>query len=87
MKIPPKTKEMLLHFKTVITTPKGWLSWELANLLWSLFWLIPLVIGFVFNDPNMYALATAIFLFFVQPLIPMWIVIPLTTFAIYKTIK
>ena len=87
MKISPKAKQLLLHFKTVITTPKGWLSWILANLLWSLFWLIPLVIGFVFNDPNMYALATAIFLFFVQPLIPMWLIIPISTFGIYKIIK
>jgi hypothetical protein len=87
MTTTPKTKQLLLHFKTVITTPKGWLSWGLANLLWSLFWLIPLVIGFVFNDPNMYALAGAIYLFFLQPLIPMWLIIPISTFGIYKIIK
>ena len=87
MKLSLKTKQLLLHFKTVITTPKGWLSWGLANLLWSLFWLIALVIGFVFNDPNMYALAGAIYLFFLQPLIPMWLIIPISTFGIYKIIK
>jgi hypothetical protein len=87
MNISPKTKQLLLDFKTVITTPKGWLSLALANLLWSLFWLIPLVIGFVFNDSNMYALAGAIYLFFFQPLIPMWLIIPISTFGIYKIIK
>jgi hypothetical protein len=75
------------QLKLIFTTPVGVVSWVIANFIWSLFWIIPLVIGFVFNDPNMYALATTIFLFFLQPLIPMWLVIPITTLFIVKLFK
>jgi hypothetical protein len=87
MKIPAKSKAVLIHFKNVMTTKEGWIAFALANLIWSSFWLIPLIAGFLLREPYYYALAGAIYLFFLQPLIPMWLVTPLTTFAIYKLIK
>jgi hypothetical protein len=79
-----KTKK---HFKVILTTPLGWLSFFLSNLFWSSFWLLPLIYGFLFQNNDYIVLAGAIYLFFLQPLIPMWLITPLTTFFIYKLIK
>lgn len=87
MKIKETSKVILLKFKTLLTTPNGWLAFLLANVFWSSFWAVPLIYGFIFKDNNYIALAGAIYLFFVQPLIPMWLLTPLTTFFIYKLIK
>jgi hypothetical protein len=80
-------KSKLKQIKIILTTKEGWIAWALANLLWSTFWLIPLVIGFIFNDPYFYALAGAIYLFFLQPLIPMWLIVSITVLFIYNQIK
>ena len=62
----------------------GWLSIVLANVFWTMFWFPFLVIGFITGDVNYYGIALGIFLFFAQPLIPMWIIIPLTAWMILK---
>jgi uncharacterized membrane protein len=80
-------KFKLKQIKTLLLTKEGWIAWLLANFFWSTFWLIPLIIGFVFNDPSYYALAGAIYLFFLQPLIPMWLIVSVTVLFIYKIIK
>lgn len=87
MKIKETSKAVLHQFKTVLTTPKGWIAFLLSNVFWSSFWAVPLIYGFLSGDNNYIALAGAIYLFFLQPLIPMWLITPLTTFFIYKLIK
>jgi hypothetical protein len=82
-----KIKAMMLEFKQILTTKIGWLSWLIVNLFWSAFWLIPLVYGFIFEDVNMYALAGAIYIFFAQPLIPMWLIVTLNVIWLYRLIK
>jgi Mn2+/Fe2+ NRAMP family transporter len=49
-----------------------------------MFWFPFIVIGFLSNDASYYGIAFGIYLFFAQPLIPMWIIIPLTAWAILK---
>jgi hypothetical protein len=79
-------KRQLQLIKTIFKTKEGWLALLLSNLFWSSFWFIPLVFGFLTNDPYYYALAGGIYLFFVQPLIPMWFIAPLTAYFIWKKI-
>lgn len=79
----------LLHrakalMKELLATKKGWLSILLSNVFWSTFWGVPLVAGFVLNDPQLYMVAGGIYLFFWQPLIPMWLIVPLTAIFIKR---
>jgi hypothetical protein len=67
-----KFKEQL---KMLIATPKGWLSWLIANLITALPWIIPLIYGFVFKEESMYILSASIFAFSILPFTPMWLVI------------
>lgn len=75
-----------LILKQLFLTRYGWYSIILSNLVWSTFWLVPLVYGFLIQDPTYYVVAGSIYVFFAQPLIPMWIIIPLTAVWILKQI-
>jgi hypothetical protein len=79
-----KLKESL---KQLITTPQGWFSWFIANIITSLPWIIPLIYGFIFKDENAYVLATAIWAFLLSPLAPLWIVNVIIALQINKYIK
>jgi hypothetical protein len=72
--------------KELLATKKGWLSILLSNVFWSSFWGIPLIIGFVLGDESLYVLAGAIYFFFWQPLVPMWIIVPVTALFIKRKI-
>jgi hypothetical protein len=63
------------QLKMLIATPKGWLSWLIANLITALPWIIPLIYGFVFKEESMYILSASIFAFSILPFTPMWLVI------------
>jgi hypothetical protein len=82
-----RIKRILLELKEILTTKTGWLLWLIVNLFWSSFWLVPLVYGFIFEDSYMYALAGTIYLFFAQPLIPMWLVTALNIIWLYRIVK
>jgi len=82
-----RAKKILKELKEILTTRTGWLSWLIVNLFWSAFWLIPLIYGFVFEDPYMYALAGSIYLFFLQPLIPMWLISAINIIWLYRLMK
>jgi hypothetical protein len=68
--------------KELFLTKQGLLSLLLANIFWSSFWFVPLVFGFITNQNQYYAIAGSIYIFFVQPLIPMWLFTPLTALFI-----
>lgn len=68
----------------IFLSKRDWFAFFLANLFWSMFWLPFLFMGWLTGDENYYLIAGGIFLFFAQPLIPMWIIIPLTTVSILK---
>jgi hypothetical protein len=79
-----KAKQIL---KELFATRYGWLSIILANVFWSMFWFPFLVIWFFTRDNQWLVLATSIYLFFAQPLIPMtFVVIPLTAYFILKKV-
>jgi hypothetical protein len=65
-----KLKESL---KQLITTPQGWFSWFIANIITSLPWFLPLAYGFVFKDEKGYYVAGAIYAFILAPFTPFWI--------------
>lgn len=88
MKITEKSKAIAIKVKELLTSPKGWIAFILANIFWSLPWAVQFLIGFIFNDSIWYASATATFALMALPLpIPMWLITPLTAFVIYKAIK
>ena len=65
-----KVKKLL---KGLFATKAGWLSWIIANLIMTLPWVIPFVIGFIFNEKEYYVVGTSIFLFMATPITPFWI--------------
>jgi hypothetical protein len=65
-----KLKEQI---KMILATPKGWLSWFIANIITSLPWFLPLAYGFVFQDERGYYTAAAVYAFILAPFTPFWI--------------
>ena len=57
----------------ILATPKGWLSWFIANIITSLPWFLPLAYGFVFQDERGYYTAAAVYAFILAPFTPFWI--------------
>ena len=87
MTMRERTKQLGQQVKVLLTSWYGWLAFFLANLFWTLPWLIQIIIGFFINDPRLYASALATLTFMSLPFpIPMWLITPLTAFAIYKKI-
>jgi hypothetical protein len=73
--------------KELFGSKLGWLAIILANVIWSTFWFIPLAIGFITGNQELYVISGGIYLFFLQPLIPMWLIIPVTAYPIMKYLK
>jgi len=61
------------QIKMILATPKGWLSWIIANIITSLPWFLPLAYGFVFQDERGYYTAAAVYAFILAPFTPFWI--------------
>lgn len=78
-----KVKQIL---KELFTTRFGWFSILLANVIWSMFWIPFVVLWFITGDNQYLIIASGIYLFFAQPLIPMWLIIPLTAYFILKKV-
>ena len=79
-------EKIKLIFKELFLTKRGWLAILFANLFWSSFWLLPLIYGFITQQNYWYGIAGAVYLFFWQPLIPMWIIVPFTAIFIKNKI-
>lgn len=81
----PTLKSKIKHIlKELFATRYGWFSLLLANLLWSMFWLPTLVLWFVSKNDVYLLISTSIYVFFAQPLVPMWLIIPSTAYFILK---
>jgi hypothetical protein len=79
-----KREKLKRILKELFATRYGWLSIILANVFWSMFWFPFLVIWFFTRENYWLVIATSIYLFFAQPLIPMWLIIPFTAYFILK---
>jgi hypothetical protein len=82
-----KQKKLKLILKELFATRYGWVSIILANVFWSMFWFPFLVIWFFTRENHWLVIATSIYLFFAQPLIPMWLIIPSTAYFILKKVQ
>jgi hypothetical protein len=65
-----KLKQQL---KELFFTKEGWIGWSIANVLTSLPWAVPLIIGFILKDDRLYIVASAVWAFLISPLAPIWI--------------
>jgi hypothetical protein len=80
-----KREKLKRILKELFATRYGWLSIILANVFWSMFWFPFLVIWFITRENHWLVIATSIYLFFLQPAIPMtFVIIPLTAYFILK---
>jgi hypothetical protein len=68
--------------RELFLTKKGLLSILLANIFWTMFWLPFLIVWFITRIENYLIIGTTIYIFFVQPLVPMWLITPLTALFI-----
>lgn len=88
MTMKKRTKHLGRQIKALLTSWQGWFAFILANIIWSLPWVIQIIIGFILNDTRFYASAAATAAFMALPFpIPMWLITPLTALFIYKLIK
>lgn len=78
-----KFKQLLAE---LFLTKKGWLSWLVANVITSLPWAIPLLIGFILQDNRFYVVAGSIWAFIILPITPFWILNVLIAVALRKSI-
>lgn len=62
-----------LLLKELFLTKQGWVSWVVANVITSLPWLIPLILGFIFNNQKLYVIAGSIWTFVMLPITPFWV--------------
>jgi hypothetical protein len=82
-----KREKLKRILKELFATRYGWLSIILANVFWSMFWFPFLVIWFITRDNHWLVIATSVYLFFLQPLVPMWLIIPFTAYFILKNVQ
>jgi hypothetical protein len=82
-----KQRKLKLILKELFATRYGWLSIILANVFWSMFWFPFLVIWFFTRENQWLVIATSVYLFFLQPLVPMWLIIPSTAYFILKKVQ
>ena len=81
-------KSMGLQLKQLLLSPKGWLSWIIANIMTSMGWIIPLVIGFILQDTRYYAVAGGVWAFSMSPITPFWLLnLMIATFIYKKVLK
>jgi hypothetical protein len=83
-----KQRKLKLILKELFATRYGWLSLILANVFWSMFWFPFLVIWFITRENQWLVIATSVYLFFLQPAIPMtFVIIPFTAYFILKKMQ
>ena len=79
-----KINKLKVILKQLITTPQGWFSWFIANIITSLPWFLPLAYGFVFKDEKGYYVAGVVYAFILAPFTPFWILNILIAIPINK---
>lgn len=80
-------QKVVTMLKVLFASKRGWLSLCLAYVLWSLFWSPLLLVGWMTASVELIAIAGAIFIFFAQPLIPMWLIVPITAMVLLRFFK
>lgn len=79
-------KSMGLQLKQLLLSPKGWISWGIANVITSLGWFIPLFIGFLRQDTRYYTIAGGVWAFMMSPITPFWLLNLIIATFIYKKV-
>lgn len=59
--------------KQLFLTKEGWLSWIIANIITSLPWAVPLILGFILKNDALYTIAGSVWAFVMLPITPFWI--------------
>ena len=59
--------------KELFLTKEGWIAWTIANIITSLPWVAPLILGFILKNDALYAIAASIWAFIMLPATPFWI--------------
>jgi hypothetical protein len=67
-------KKALTQIKELLTTWQGWVGWIIANVITSLHWAIPALLGVVFQDLTLYALSGTLWAIGMSPFVPLFIV-------------
>ena len=76
-----KFKKASIEMARIVFSVRGFLSWGLANVIVSSVWFIPLALGYLFNQPEWYALGVSLFvLMWLPPPIESILVVILTLF-------
>jgi hypothetical protein len=73
--------------KQILTSPRGWIAWGLANLITSSPWLIPLIYFLFTNEPEYLALSGSIWTIQMAPLPLETFLNIIITLLIYNLIK
>lgn len=60
--------------KEILLTWEGWLAWFIANVITSLHWAIPAIIGFITKDTYWYTTAAALWALGISPFVPLIII-------------
>lgn len=60
--------------KEILLTKEGWLAWFVANVITSIHWVIPTVIGFITKDTSWYTTAAALWALGLSPFVPLIII-------------
>ena len=76
----------LNQIKKIVTTKEGLIAWGIANVITSLHWAIPLILGFIFNNTRLMAISATTFAIGMSPFIPLWIINVFITVFIWKKI-
>lgn len=59
--------------KELFLTKEGWISWGIANVITSLPWAIPLILGFILKNDTLYKVAASVWAFVMLPITPFWV--------------
>jgi len=68
-----KISTIKLQMKQLFLTKEGWLSWIIANIITSLPWAVPLILGFILKNDALYTIAGSVWAFVMLPITPFWI--------------
>jgi hypothetical protein len=72
---------------SMASSPSGWLSFALANLLVSMLWIAPLAVGWLTGDSAFYVASAGIFSFMSVPLSFAWLLVYALAERIDRTIN
>jgi hypothetical protein len=68
-----KISRFKVELKQLFLTKEGWLSWIIANMITSLTWAVPLILGFILKNDTLYTIAGSIWAFMMLPITPFWV--------------